>query len=50
MFPEFGSLGGVADAGDILGDFLGAFGDLFSGLDYFTGDFQEQFANGFMKQ
>ena len=31
-------------------DFFGAFGDLFSGLDYFTGgDFEEALAGGFMK-
>lgn len=49
-FPEFGSLGGVSGALDIVNDFFGAFGDLFSGLDYFTGgDFGEALAGGFMQ-
>lgn len=48
-FPEFGSLAGASGALGILNDFLGAFGDLFSGLAYFTGgDFEEAFAGGFL--
>ena len=48
-FPEFGSLAGVSGALDIVNGFLGAFGDLFSGLAYFTGEgFQEALAGGFM--
>ncbi|TCW25065.1 hypothetical protein [Dietzia cinnamea] len=47
---EFGSLTGVSDTLGFVNDFLGAFGDLFSGLDYFTGDdFKEALAGGFMK-
>ncbi|MBB1031334.1 hypothetical protein G6027_10635 [Dietzia sp. SLG310A2-38A2] len=49
FFPEFGSLAGVSGALGYVNDFLGAFGDLFSGLAYFTGgDFEEAFAGGFM--
>ncbi|MCT1638738.1 MULTISPECIES: hypothetical protein [Dietzia] len=49
-FPEFGSLAGVSGVLGFLNDFLGAFGDLFSGLDYFTGgDFQEALAGGFLQ-
>jgi len=47
---EFGSLTGVSDTLGFVNGFLGAFGDLFSGLDYFTGgDFEEALAGGFMK-
>ena len=49
MNVEFGSLAGVSGALGIVTDFLGAFGDLFSGLDYFTGpDFGEALAGGFL--
>lgn len=49
-FPEFGSLAGVSGALGIVNDFLGAFGDLFSGLAYFTGeDFAAAAAAGFVK-
>ena len=49
MSFEFGSLAGVSGALGIVTDFLGAFGDLFSGLDYFAGgDFEEALAGGFM--
>lgn len=47
---EFGSLQGVSKSLGFVNGFLGAFGDLFSGLDYFTGgDFEEALAGGFMK-
>ena len=47
---EFGSLAGVSGALGIFTDFLGAFGGLFSGLDYFTGgDFAEALAGGFLQ-
>ena len=50
MNLELGSLAGVSEALGIVTDFLGAFGDLFSGLDYFTGgDFEEALAGGFMR-
>lgn len=47
---EFGSLAGVSNVLGYVNDFFGAFGDIFSGLDYFTGgDFEEALAGGFMK-
>lgn len=50
MKLEFGSLAGVSGALGLLTDFLGGFGDLFSGLEYFTGgDFEEALAGGFMR-
>ena len=49
-FPEFGSLAGVSGALGFLNDFRGAFGDMFSGLAYFTGgDFQEALTGGFLQ-
>lgn len=52
---DFGSLSEsseldlIADAGTVIGDFFGNFSTLFGLADYFTGDFQEALANGFMK-
>ena len=44
--PELGFITGSATLG---GDFFGNVGDLFGVVDYFTGDFQEALAKGFMK-
>lgn len=52
---DFGSLadstelGILGDAGTIISDLFGNFSTLFGVADYFTGDFQEAAAKGFMK-